>query len=346
MPSHNREFGSKQNGWDEVRPEKPVQARCTAPQCQWTCEGTGYRRIAELLEQHRQEHAKQGEQAHFTLEGEEQDKQRVRDQLRANLTPAPPSPPRQPRFQFKLGPLIPWLIAVLVAASFLAYWLFNAAAHPQEERPTLRQEQGEKAGIPEAAQETPAAKATPTSTPIWQEWLGQQIATGRCPNPGQVMLYDSERRKPPYSADFYCLAPTPTPDAVATRVAATVAAIPSPTRGPTAMPRPTRRPTTTPWTVQSTPTMQQMVEWDPGTNHASDMCWRNGGEFEIYDIRQRADRGWSWQYRCNSPPEEELRRLTEGLSEQELLKCGLGIAAAVSTSDWLSIIACLDLFIE
>ena len=82
------------------------------------------------------------------------------------------------------------------------------------------------------------------------------------------------------------------------------------------------------------------------TNYAWDRCWRNGGEFEIYDIRQRADGGWSWTHRCNPPHEEELRRLTEGLSEQDLLKCGLGIAAAASTGDWLSIIACLDLFIE
>ena len=92
----------------------------------------------------------------------------------------------------------------------------------------------------------PLTTAIPeSSTPTWQEWLGQQIAAGKCPSAGSTMHFRNEHREPPYRADFYCRTPTPTPDAVATQVAATVAAIPSPRpRRPTTPP--TRQPTATP----------------------------------------------------------------------------------------------------
>ena len=79
----------------------------------------------------------------------------------------------------------------------------------------------------------PTEALEPTATPNWQQWLGQQIAGGRCGGPDHTMEYSNENRTPPYSADFICMAATPTPDAVATQVAATVTAImPTPgTRG-------------------------------------------------------------------------------------------------------------------
>ena len=85
-----------------------------------------------------------------------------------------------------------------------------------------------------------------TPTPTWRQWLGDQIAISRCRYPGDTVIYRNERRTPPYHADFYCKAPTPTPDAVATRVAATIAAIPTPTPQPTATPQPTSTPWPTP----------------------------------------------------------------------------------------------------
>lgn len=56
--------------------------------------------------------------------------------------------------------------------------------------------------------ESPGAPA-PSATPTWQQWLGQQIAGGRCPSPDHTMAYSNEDRTPPYSADFTCVAPTP-----------------------------------------------------------------------------------------------------------------------------------------
>ena len=79
----------------------------------------------------------------------------------------------------------------------------------------------------------PTEALEPTATPTWQQWLGQQIAGGRCGGPDHTMEYSNENRTPPYSADFICMAATPTTDAVATQVAATVTTImPAPgTRG-------------------------------------------------------------------------------------------------------------------
>ena len=65
----------------------------------------------------------------------------------------------------------------------------------------------------------------PTATPTWQQWLGQQIAGGKCSTSDHTMAYSNENRTPPYSADLTCIPPTPTPDPVAAQVAATVAAI-------------------------------------------------------------------------------------------------------------------------
>ena len=175
---------------------------------------------------------------------------------------------------------------------------------------------------PVAKQETPATITRPTGTPTWQQWLGQRIAEGRCPISGSTIKYRNERTEPPYRADLFCVEPTPTPDAVATQVAATVAAI-TPTKRP--------RPTSTPWSPPPTPTMQQIAEWDPSTKLAWDSCWRNGGEFEIYDIRQRGDGGWSWMYRCNPPPEAERRQRLEGQSDEKLLQCGIGVGLVIFT---------------
>ena len=71
----------------------------------------------------------------------------------------------------------------------------------------------------------PTEAPEPTATPTWQQWLGQQIAGGKCSTSDHTMEYSNENRTPPYSADFTCIPPTTTPDPVAEQVEATVAAI-------------------------------------------------------------------------------------------------------------------------
>lgn len=180
--------------------------------------------------------------------------------------------------------------------------------------------------LPAATQETPADTANPTATPTWQEWLGQQIATGSCPNPNGVISYRNERRSPPYHADFYCRAPTPTPDAVATQVAATVAAIPTPTRRPMANPRPTRRPTATP---RPTPTFNEWLNREISTLQCDDprdeLTWEN------------AKRKWPYKadFWCMSPTPDPTEQLREQASQpqgkkditRELIRCGTSLEA-------------------
>ena len=209
------------------------------------------------------------------------------------------------------------------------------------------------------AKETPPYRVEffcqpPTPNPTWQQWLGQRIAEGRCPIPGSTIKYRNERTEPPYSTDLFCVEPTPPPDVVATQVAATVAAI-RPTDQPRATllppwnPQPTVRPTPTPWIPPPTPTMKQIADRHPETNYAWDSCWRNGGEFEIYDIRQRADGGWSWMYRCNPPPEAERRQRLEDQSDEKLLACGISATGSLILTgglDWLSVLTCLGLLFD
>ena len=106
------------------------------------------------------------------------------------------------------------------------------------------------------------------------------------------MTYYNERRSPPYHADFVCESPTPTPDAAATQVAATVtathtptkqlttiahsrrstttlhpdrqlAATLTPTRPPHATPRPTLAPVSTPTPWPTVPQTKPTPAWRP-----------------------------------------------------------------------------------
>ena len=85
---------------------------------------------------------------------------------------------------------------------------------------------------------TPGPPPTPTQT--YNQWLGERIAGSRCKDPDHILDYRNENRNPPYSVDFHCQAPTRTPDAVATRVSATITAVSPPTRPPRATLTPTR----------------------------------------------------------------------------------------------------------
>lgn len=165
-----------------MRPEKPVQARCTAPRCRWTCEGTGYRRIAELLEQHRQEHARQGEQVNFTLEGEEEDRQRIRNYLSTSQATASHEPQREPRFRFNPWPVMPWITAALVAAAFLAYWLLGAVASPWGV-PIPGQEQEENGGVPALPPNTVEPTRTPTATAQLPDARTPEVTATPAPKP-------------------------------------------------------------------------------------------------------------------------------------------------------------------
>ena len=81
---------------------------------------------------------------------------------------------------------------------------------------------------------TPTPVPLPTATPTWQQWLRREFARTTCTNPHHELRYENPKTTPPYSADFYCMAP-PQPTAT-----------PRPTPRPTATPWPTRRPTATP----------------------------------------------------------------------------------------------------
>ena len=151
---------------------------------------------------------------------------------------------------------------------------------------------------------------TPPPTSTFYEWLQEEASTLNCDGyPQHELRFENERRHPPYSAEFYCAPP------------------PTPTRPPT-------------------PTMQQIAEWSPETSQAWDQCWRARGEFEIGNIRQGSDSSWRWQYRCNPPPAAEQRRLTAGASEEDLLKCGLGVTGAYFTGEWTLAMSCLGLLTE
>ena len=226
-------------------------------------------------------------------------------------------------------------------------------------------------------QEIQDGTAEPTLT--WNQWLGQQIADGRCDNPDHIVAYENENRTPPYSAVFSCGAPTPTPDAVATQVAATIAAMPTPTRRPTATPRPTRRqpwptPTSTPRprllnseqgvisvsptdlqtdvpyspsraTPVPTPTWAELLSTSPEGRSHMNHCRRNGGYFEIHSI-QLIGKTWHWNSTCHPPPPEKVKERTTGLPDEKLLKCGMGVGAAIFTGDWLSALSCLGLLFD
>ena len=138
------------------------------------------------------------------------------------------------------------IILLFVAGVIIAITVWQGQAVPTMPPATVQPTPPEPAWTPSPA---------PTPTPTWHQWLGDQIAITRCQYPGDTMVYRNERRRPPYHADFYCKAPTPTQDAVATKVAATIAARPTATpliRTPTE-----RRPTAMlgpPTTARHTPT--------------------------------------------------------------------------------------------
>ena len=90
---------------------------------------------------------------------------------------------------------------------------------------------------------TPTPVPLPTATPTWQQWLRWEFGRTTCTNPQHELRYENPKTTPPYSADFYCMAPQPT---VTPRPTPRPTATPWPTRRPTATPRPTRRPTATP----------------------------------------------------------------------------------------------------
>ena len=224
--------------------------------------------------------------------------------------------------------------------------------------------------LPADTQRALANAAGPAATPTWQQWLEQQMSKGKCPNPAGTIRYRNPKMEPPYSADFFCVSPTPTPNPFATQAVAITATI-APTRAPistptpgwrttatpwptpqtiyTPLPTPTARPTPTPRTLLPTvrpvlftrtpaltPTMKELAEWDPETNYAWDVCWKKGGEFEIFDVRQRADGGWSWNYRCAQDPGPQDPRPQDGQDiVQELVRCGTSLEAiteAMATS--------------
>ena len=131
------------------------------------------------------------------------------------------------------------------------------------------------AAVVTVTQEVPPNAAGPTQT--WQQWLGEQVAKGECGNSSNTLMYQNVSKEPPYSADFFCRAPTQVPNVVATQVAATVAAIPTPTRKPRATPRPTLAPVSTPtpaWqqtaTPYPTPTFNEWLGWKTSTLKCED----------------------------------------------------------------------------
>ena len=178
--------------------------------------------------------------------------------------------------------------------------------------------------------------ATPELPPTrtFNEWLGWKTSTLQCEDPRDELVLETAQWTWPYEASFSCMSPTPIPQ-------------PTSTPRPTSTPWPTSAPWTAPtrqlpWTPPATPTMQQMAEWGPETRYAWDQCWRARGEFEIGNIRQGPDGNWTWQYRCNPPPEPEQRRRTEGIPLDDLIACGAGIAG-LFVGEWISIIGCLGL---
>ena len=136
-----------------------------------------------------------------------------------------------------------------------------------------------KAAVVTVTQETPANAAEPT--PTWQQWLGEQVARGECGDPSNILMYQNVSREPPYSADFFCWTTGSTPNAVATQVAATVAAIPTPTRRPSPTPYPTRQPTSTPYP----PPEHMLAEMNPVMATDTAVCEWSGGINRVERLR-------------------------------------------------------------
>ena len=150
-------------------------------------------------------------------------------------------------------------------------------------------------------QEAPASVAEPT--PTWQQWLGEQVQKGKCGNPNNILMYRNVRKEPPYGADFFCRAPTPVPNVVATQVAATVAAIPTPTRQPRVTPRPTLAPVSTPtpaWQQTATPYPTPTFDEWLGREISTLRCEDYPGSRPTWENAKR-----SWPYKadlwCTNP---------------------------------------------
>ena len=74
-------------------------------------------------------------------------------------------------------------------------------------------------------------------------------------------------------------------------------------------------------------------------------CRRSGGYFEIHSIRLISET-WHWNSTCHPPPPEKVKERTTGLPDEKLLKCGMGVGAAIFTGDWLSALSCLGLLFD
>ena len=72
----------------------------------------------------------------------------------------------------------------------------------------------------------PTATPRPRATPTFNQWLQREMSTLECADPRDKLTWENVRRTQPYSADFWCVSPTPTPR-------------PTATRRPTPTPRPT-----------------------------------------------------------------------------------------------------------
>ena len=190
------------------------------------------------------------------------------------------------------------------------------------------------------------ATATATPTPTWEQWLGTQMARNICEDPSHNMLYRDPTKTPPYSAEFLCRAPEPTPNTVATAVATTIAAqslspaptyvlTPQPTRIPISTTKPTPRPTATPRPTEApkprqTPTIEQMVAWASGTAEAKRKCDQAGGDFRISNIREGEGSKWTWNYKCAQQPGTGAPQPQEDRDiAQELIRCGTSLEVVV-----------------
>ena len=63
---------------------------------------------------------------------------------------------------------------------------------------------------------TPHLTRIPTATPTFNQWLRQEMSALECKNPGDKLTWENAKRTQPYSADFWCVSPTPTPQPTAT----------------------------------------------------------------------------------------------------------------------------------
>ena len=71
----------------------------------------------------------------------------------------------------------------------------------------------------------PTATPRPEATPTFNQWLHREMSKIECEDPRDKLTWDNAKPAQPYSADFRCVSPTPTP-----RPAATELPTPAPTQ--------------------------------------------------------------------------------------------------------------------